>query len=331
MRFANPFWLLLLPVALAAAAWAFREEDRSSAAILHPKESLLKQLCSPQAGRWVRILPRLMQVCAIVLAVLALARPQKVQRQDASLVSGVDILLVLDTSLSMRALDFDPLDRMSAAKNAARDFIGKRTSDRIGILAFAGVPLLACPLTLDYGALLEYLDDVQAGMTQSDGTAIGDALAAAVSHIKDAPAKSKLLILITDGANNTGVVDPLTAAKTAQACGIKVYTIGTGRRGPAMIDVDDPNFGHYRVQIPDELDEELLAKIADETGGRTYRAQNLRELENIYKDIDRLERSQKRLPPIISFQDLHVLLLLPALILWALGLILPRTILMRLP
>jgi Ca-activated chloride channel family protein len=282
-------------------------------------------------GSLVRIVPYALKMLALFLAIAALARPQKVVRQAASLSSGVDILIVLDVSTSMHALDFDPLDRMTAAKNAARSFIKRRLSDRIGVLVFAGVPLLTCPLTLDYGALLDFLEEVQAGMTQTDGTAIGDGIAAAVAHIKDAQAKSKVLILLTDGANNTGVVDPLTAAKTAKTYGIKIYTIGTGRRGPAIVPIDDPQFGRRLVQIPDELDEDMLARIAADTGGRYFRAQNLTELESIYSEIDRLERSEVKLPPIISFTDYYVWLLVPAALLLALAMVLPRTALVRLP
>jgi len=277
VRLESPLWLLLLlPAAAALGASWLRGEGRRSA-LAYPAARLLAPKSSGSGT--VRLVPLALKALALLLCVVALARPQKVLRQAASLSSGVDILLVLDASTSMRALDFDPYDRMTAAKNAARSFIERRVSDRIGVLVFAGVPLLMCPLTLDYGAVLEFLSDVQAGMTQTDGTAIGDGLTAAVGHIKDAQAKSKVLILLTDGSNNTGLVDPLTAAKAAKTYGIKVYTIGTGRRGAAVVPVDDPNYGRRMVQIPDELDEDGLTKIASETGGRYFRAQNLREYE----------------------------------------------------
>ena len=330
VRFESPLLLLLALPALAALAYAWRKGEGRRAALIYPAAKVFEGF---QAGSRsaVRVLPHALKGLALLLSIAALARPQKVIRQAASLSSGVDILLVMDVSTSMRALDFDPLDRMTASKNAARNFIKRRLSDRIGILVFGGVPLLTCPLTVDYGALLDFLDQVEAGMTQTDGTAIGDGIAAAVEHIKDSSAKSKVLVLLTDGANNTGVVDPLTAAKTAKTYGIKAYTIGTARRGPAMVPIDDPQFGRRLVQIPDELDEDLLIRIAAETSGRYFRAQNLTELESIYGEIDRLERSEVKLPPIISFTDYYVWLLVPAVVLLALSMVLTRTALMRLP
>ncbi|MFA6029270.1 MAG: VWA domain-containing protein [Elusimicrobiota bacterium] len=329
MRFADPLALLLIPFALAGALWALHRERLRRAPLAYPGSAALARF-GAAGGVWRR-LPVLLKALALVLMVAALARPQRVFRQEASWTSGVDILLVLDTSLSMRALDFGSQDRMGAAKDAARAFIRRRTSDRIGILVFAGVPLLTCPLTLDYDALLEFLSDVQSGMTESDGTAIGDGIAAAVSHVKDAPAKNKVLILVTDGANNTGVVDPLTAARAAKACGIRIYAIGTGRKGPAMVPVDDPRLGRQLVQIDDELDEGVLESAAAETGGRYYRAQNLMELNNIYGQIDRLEKTERRLPPVVSYHDLHAWLLVPAALLLLAGMALGRTLLMRIP
>jgi Ca-activated chloride channel family protein len=329
MRLENP-WLLLLALPAAAAlcaAWLF-EADR--AAVSFPGTARLPAQAASK-GRWVRGIPLALKALALLLAVAALARPQKVLRQAMSPASGVDIMLVLDTSTSMRALDFDPLDRMGAAKRSARNFVQKRTSDRIGITVFGGIPMLACPLTLDYGALFELLDQLEAGMTQSDGTAIGDGIAAGTAHLKDAASQSKVMILITDGANNTGVVDPLTAAKTAKSFGIKVYAIGAGRKGPAMVPVDDPVFGRRLVQIPDELDEDVLLRIAAETGGRYFRAQSADQLNDVYAEIDRMERSEVRLPPIVSFQDLHAPLLLWAALLLAAEMLLSGTLLMRLP
>lgn len=328
MRLENPYLLLLALPALAAVFFNWMNADKRRAALTYPL-SILKGIALSRSA--VRLLPLGLKTLALLLVVAALARPQKVLRQEAGVSSGVDIMMVLDTSISMRALDFDPLDRMAAAKNAARSFIGRRVSDRIGMVVFAGIPILACPLTLDTGALLEFLDGVESGMTQADGTAVGDGLASGVAHLKDSRAKSKVLILLTDGANNTGTVDPQTAARAAAAYGIKVYTIGTGRRGPALIPVDDPRFGRRVVQIPDELDEDALISVAAQTGGRYYRAETVKQLEAIYAEIDRLEKTDLRLPPILSYTDLHARFLVPAALLLAGGMLLSRTLLMRLP
>ncbi|MDE2293254.1 MAG: VWA domain-containing protein, partial [Elusimicrobia bacterium] len=256
--------------------------------------------------------------------------PQAVRRALAGSTQGIDIMLVLDTSESMRALDFDPLDRITAAKQAAEDFIKRRSSDRIGLVVFAGEPLLACPPTLDYDALLSFLHDVKPGMTDSPGTAIGDGLAAALSHLKDSTAKSKVVVLLTDGASNTGLVDPLTAARAAASLGVKVYTIGTGKRGQAMVPVDTP-FGRQLVPIPDDLDEDVLTKMAEATGGRYFRATNVKELSQIYKEIDALEKTSFERPETVSYADLHWYLLVPAALLLGAELVLGQTLLMRLP
>ncbi len=205
MRLENPYLLLLALPALAAAFYGWKIGEKRRAALRYPLAGF-KGI--PGSRIAVRLFPMALKTSALLLMVLGLARPQKVLRQEAGVSSGVDILLVLDTSISMRALDFDPLDRMAAAKNAAGGFIRRRVSDRIGMVVFAGIPLLACPLTLDTGALLEFLEGVDSGMTQADGTAVGDGLASGVAHIKDSRAKSKVLILLTDGANNRGAVDP---------------------------------------------------------------------------------------------------------------------------
>ena len=328
MRLENPYLLLLALPVLAAAFFAWKIGEERRAALCFPLTSF-KGI--PGSRTAVRLTPMALKTLALLLMVLGLARPQKVLRQEAGVSSGVDILLVLDTSISMRALDFDPLDRMAAAKNAAASFIRRRVSDRIGMVVFAGIPLLACPLTLDTGALLEFLEGVDSGMTQADGTAVGDGLASGVAHIKDSRAKSKVLILLTDGANNTGAVDPRTAARAAAAYGIKVYTIGTGRRGPALIPIDDPRFGRRVVQIPDELDEDSLIAVAAETGGRYFRAESAKQLEAIYAEIDRLEKTELRLPPIVSYTDLHARWLILAALLLAAGMFSSRTLLLRLP
>ncbi|MFH1723519.1 MAG: VWA domain-containing protein [Elusimicrobiota bacterium] len=331
MRLEQPLWLLLLLPALAALGVALREVLGSRASMTFPDASGLRTLTSRASGLWVRWTPTLLKWAVLILAALALARPQTVTRQAVGLAEGIDILLVLDTSTSMQAIDFDPLDRMAAAKNAAREFVRGRASDRIGIVVFGGDPLLTCPLTLDYDALLGFLEDVHPGMTRSNGTAIGDGIAAAVNHLKDSEGRSKVAILLTDGRSNTGLVDPTTAAKTAHTFGIKFYAIGTGKRGEALVPVDDPVFGRRLVSIPDELDEDTLLKVAAETDGKYFRATNLDELKQIYAEIDRLEKTQYERPEIVSFDDLYAYILLPAVFLLGLEMLLTRTWLLRIP
>ena len=330
-RLENHWWLLtLVPAFLAAAAALWRGSDRSPA-FRFPDAGAIARRAGAGSGRAVRWIPAALKLGALVLAALALARPQTVRRERTGAAEGIDIMLVLDTSDSMRALDFDPFDRMTAAKQAARDFVQRRSSDRIGLVVFGGEPLVACPPTLDYEALLGFLEDVKTGMTQSRGTAIGDGLAAAAAHLKESTAKSRIAVLLTDGSNNAGLVDPRTAAKAAKAVGLKVYTIGTAKRGQAVVPVDHPVLGRQMVTIDDELDEAVLNAVAEETGGRYYRATNAKELDEIYSDIDKLEKSAVDRPETISYSDHYHIVLWPAAMLLAAELLLGQTLLVRLP
>lgn len=331
MRLETPLWLLAAFPAVAAALFGLLVVERRRAAMRYPGAADAAGLASAATRFWIRQSPYWLKAAVLLLATAALARPQSVSHHKAGLSEGIDILLVIDASTSMRALDFNPVDRMTAAKNAARDFIRGRLSDRIGILVFGGAPLLTCPLTLDYEALQEFLTRIEPGMTFVDGTAIGDGIAAAVNHLKDEVSESKVIILLTDGRSNTGLLDPLTAAKTAKAYDIKIYAIGTGKRGPAFYPDVHPVFGRRLVQIPDELDEETLLKIASETGGRYFRAQSVTQLKEIYAEIDKLEKHRYDRPEIVTTHDLHGWLLLPAVLLLGFEMLLTQTWLLRLP
>jgi Ca-activated chloride channel family protein len=253
-----------------------------------------------------------------------------VLRQDDGSDQGIDILLVLDTSTSMRALDFDPTNRIQAAKETAKRFIEGRIHDRIGILVFGGAPILTCPLTTDYASLLEFLDATDAGMTDTDGTAIGDAIASAVDHLRTSQAKSKVIILMTDGANNTGLIDPLTSSKMAATFGIKIYAIGTAKRGEAYVPVQT-QFGKTMVKIPDELNEDELLAIANATNGEYFRATNYKELTSIYSEIDKLERSEVNRPPVLAYVDYYQWMLVPAILTLLTMVMLSQTVLLRIP
>ncbi len=329
MRFEHPAWLLAALGALAAGWASLRFLEPRRAAMGFPGAAELAHAAG--SGRWARALGVLLKTGALVLCAVALARPQSSLRRLATLTQGIDILLAMDTSTSMRALDFDPVDRMGAAKETAKRFIEGRTADRIGLVVFGGAPLLGCPLTLDYEALFQTLADIEAGMTGVEGTAIGDGIVAAADHLRSSRSSGKVIILLTDGRNNTGTIDPLTAAKTASALGIKIYTIGTGKRGASVIPIDDPNRGRVLVPIQDDIDEDALAQVAAAAGGRYFRATSLRELAQIYAEIDRLEKSQVQRPPAAQYRDLYPWLLVPALLLLAAEMALSRTLLLRIP
>jgi len=329
MRFEEPLWFIALLPVLAASVLAFGGWHGRRATLRFPGAGKLNG-----APAWKAFIVRgaspLLTTLVLGLMIIALARPQKVKRESAGPTEGIDILLAIDTSTSMKAIDFDPMDRMTAARKAALEFVGKRISDRIGALVFGGDPLLMCPLTLDYDALNSFLDRIFAGMTRSEGTAIGDGLAAAVDHLKDSASDSKVIILLTDGRSNTGLIDPLTAAKTARAFGIKVYTIGTAKRGQAYVP-QDTVFGRRLIPIPDELDEDTLLKIAAETDGKYFRATNADELAEIYGEIDRLEKTEYERPEIVSYSDILFPFLFPAVLLLFGEFLLSRSLLLRLP
>jgi len=325
MHFANPSAFLLVPVIGALIWFRERQSSRFKASLPFPDLSLIEPLPRTWRTRYGHQIIGLVYA-GMVLGVVALARPQAVMKGEASKARGIDIMILLDTSGSMRALDFDPLDRMAAAKGAAKNFIEHRKYDRIGLVAFAGVAMLQCPLTLDYGALLEYLDQVEVGVTTTENTAIGTAIATAVNHLKKSTAKSKIIVLMTDGRNNSGEIDPLTAAKAAAALGIKIYTIGIGIRGQSVIPVQNPVFGRQLVPIEEDIDEPSLNQIAQETGGRYYRATSTQEFDDIYDQIDKLEKSEIAAPPPAEFEDRYRPWLLLAMALLASGSILSATV-----
>jgi Ca-activated chloride channel family protein len=325
MHFSDLIFLLLL-IPLAILIW-WRERDHSAAraTLPYPDVSMTASLPSSWRVRYRKTVPALIYA-GLALAIVALARPQSVLKGEEARARGIDIMICLDTSGSMRALDFDPLDRMAEAKKAAKIFITHRHYDRIGLVAFAGVAILECPLTLDYGALVDFLDQIEVGVTTTENTAIGTAIATACNHLKKSGAKSKVIILVTDGRNNSGEIDPLTAAKAAAALGIKIYAIGVGKRGQSIIPVQD-NFGNtHMLPINEDLDEAALQDIAHSTGGDYFRATSAKEFEEIYSQIDKLEKTDIIGPSAVTFEDNYLGWLVIAMLCLSGGFLLERTV-----
>jgi len=312
VRLLHPWLLLLVIPALAAGAAALLLS--AGAKLSLPSGERLRARAPSLRARAARAAPPVLLALALCLIAAALARPQKTVKFAGGAGEGIDIMLSIDSSLSMKAVDFKPT-RVDAAKATARRFVLGRAQDRIGLTTFGGAPLLLCPPTLDYDALLGRLDELDAGMTRADGTALGDGLASAVARLKDSNAKSKVIILLSDGRANTGVVDPLTAAKAAASYGIKVYAIGVASKGESSMTIDDPRYGRVTVPVTDDLDEELLSEIARLTDGKAYRAQDGGELKNIFAAIDRMEKSKVALPKIAAVGDLNQWPLAAALVL----------------
>ena len=329
MRFANPLFLLLLSI-ISLLIWDyFRHARMREAGIIFSDLSIPKTI-KPGFRVKYRYAPMILRMVAIFIFILALARPQAGQKEEEIITEGIDIMLTLDTSGSMKAEDFSPQNRLDAAKDVLKGFIKSRRNDRIGMVVFSRYSLTQCPLTLDYGTLLELLDKVDIGMIE-DGTAIGMAITNAVNRLRDSNVKTKIIILLTDGVNNAGKIDPLTAAKAAKALGIKIYTIGAGKPGGAMYPVEDPIFGKRYVHMDTEIDETLLKNIADETGGLYFRAKDKEGLEEIYNTIGKLEKTKIETKEYANYTELAGFFMLPGFLLLIMEIIFANTLFMKIP
>ncbi len=296
-RFADPYFLLLLPL-LPLVAWYASWVRRSrSGALRFSDLSRFKKIRPSRSLTW-RHSVRLLRLLALALLIVAMARPQSRESVlENNYTEGVDILIALDCSGSMSAMDLDyqKRTRLDVAKEVTDDFIKKRNSDRIGLVVFAGDAYTQCPMTLDYGVLLEILKSVSIGMdgTIPDGTAIGLATARCLKRLENSQTKSKVVILLTDGENNAGNIDPLQAANIAKIQNVKIYTIGTGSTsGMAPYLVSSPLFGEIFQPQPVKIDEETLEEMATLTGGQYFRASDQQDLRNIFDEIDKLEKTE---------------------------------------
>jgi Ca-activated chloride channel family protein len=330
-RFLQPEWFwafALLPLVLM-----WRGRRGPVAAIEYSNVGLAREVARASRSR-IGALLWLLPIVAGGLMIVGLARPQRIQSRTEVTANGIDILLALDVSGSMQALDFEVnrqrLNRIQVVKSVVAKFIEERPDDRIGIVAFAGSPYLVSPVTLDHGWLEQNLERVNVGATD-DGTAIGSALAASVNHLRTTAGKSKVVILLTDGMNNTGKISPLAAAEAAKALGVKIYTIGVGVRGKAPIPVHD-EAGHVHVIMADvDVDERTLAAVAELTGGKFYRATDTDSLRRIYEEINGFEKSAQTVQRFEHIDELYRWALTPALALLGLGFALQHTRFRRLP
>ncbi len=330
MRFANPLFLTLLLI-VPVLIWLYmNREKKQKPSIRFSSLDIINSIKPADKGIEKHFLFTA-RVIVIILLLLAFSRPQAGQKGEEVLTKGIDIMLILDTSTSMKAEDFKPKNRLEAAKLVVRDFVKGRKNDRIGIIVFSALSFTQCPLTLDYGAVLDFLKEIKIGITNTDGTAIGTAIANAVNRLKDSKAKSKVIILLTDGRNNRGEIDPLTAAKVAQAMGIKIYAIGAGKPGGARIKVDDPVFGPRYVKIDADLDEETLSSIAEATGGLYFRATSQGSLKNIYKKIDQMEKTEIKIKEYTNYSELFLWFLIPAFLVFSLEILVKNTLLRKIP
>jgi Ca-activated chloride channel family protein len=300
-KFANPafLWLLLCIPALGYYLWWRRR--KMSIDLQFSSLNIFKKIPVTLRER-LRNVPVSLRMLAIAAFIIALARPQSVSDKQNISTEGIDIVLELDISGSMLAEDFDP-NRIEAAKQVASEFIDGRMNDRIGLVVFSGESFTQCPLTTDYPVLKNLLREVKNGMI-ADGTAIGLAIANGVNRLKESKTKSKVMILLTDGVNNRGEIDPVTAARIAATYGIRIYTVGVGAHGEAPYPMQTP-LGIRRQMIPVDLDEKGLTQVADMTGGKYYRATDNRKLKAIYKEIDQLERTKIEVTAYKKYSELY--------------------------
>ena len=329
MEFASPkiLWFLLLLVPLVAY-YIYRTRQGGAAVTVSTTSSVKR---APKSWRYyLRHIPFILRCIALTLIVIAMARPQTAEHNSKTNSEGIDIVLAVDSSTSMLAKDFEP-DRLSVAKEVGAEFIADRTGDRIGIVVFAGESFTQSPLTTDQSSLQTMIGRIRSGIIE-DGTAIGNGLATSINRLRESDAKSKVIILLTDGVNNRGEISPLTAAQIAKEMGIKVYTIGVGKQGTAPYPVFDERGREVDVvNMKVEIDEKTLKQIAELTGGEYFRATNKQTLEAIYDNINTLEKSQVEIENYTIHHEEYLIFVLWALTALFLEFIIDRIVLKRIP
>ena len=331
IRFLQPEWLWALTALPLVVLWKGRRGPVAAAE--YSDISLAKDIARRTRSR-IGAIAGLLPIIAAALMIVGVARPQRTHSRTEVTANGIDIVLGLDVSGSMQALDFSVdnhrVNRIAVVKSVVSRFIDARPDDRIALIAFAGTPYLVSPLTLDHDWLLQNLERINVGIGD-DGTAIGSAIAAAVNHLRSTTAKSKVVILLTDGVNNSGKISPLAAAEAARALGVKVYTIGVGVRGKAPIPVRDQAGRIHVIMATVDVDEKTLQAVASETGGLFYRATDTDSLRKIYEQINRYETSAQTVQKFEHVDELYRWALFPAIGLLGLGVILQLTRFRRLP
>jgi Ca-activated chloride channel homolog len=331
IRFLQPEWFWAFTLLPLVILWRGRRGP--VAAVEYSDVSLAREVARRTRSRIGGIV-WLLPIVAAALMIVGLARPQRTHSRTEVTANGIDIVLGLDISGSMQALDFTVdnyrVNRIAVVKSVVSRFIDERPDDRIALIAFAAAPYIVSPLTLDHDWLQQNLERVNVGIGD-DGTAIGSAIAAAVNHLRTTTAKSKVVILLTDGVNNSGKISPLAAAEAARALGVKVYTIGVGVRGKAPIPVRDEKGNIHVVMANVDVDEKTLQAVANETGGQFYRATDTDSLQKIYEQINRFEKTAQTVQKFEHVEELYRWPLFPALGLLAIGMLLQQTMFRRLP
>ncbi|MBI4870157.1 MAG: VWA domain-containing protein [Candidatus Riflebacteria bacterium] len=341
-EFARPDLLLLAAaVILPTVLWHHLSADRRRRGTVRFSEVGRLKASLSGASFYLRHLLAILRLAALALAILALGRPRLSQSIEELLTRGIDIVLCMDLSGSMLAEDMEPDNRVTAAKKVAEEFIRGRRSDRIGLVVFAGRAYTMCPLTTDYSVLLSLLEKADPSLMREDGTAIGMGLSTALNRLRETGAPSRIVVLVTDGRNNKGKIEPATAAEMAKALGIKVYAVGVGGHGRARVPVLDPKTGKAMVDpfsgqrmygyTDEDLNEEMLRDVASSTGGVYFRATATSALQAVFSEIDRMEKSDVKTREYHRYTELFIFFLTPALLLLILEAVLASTRLRRIP
>ncbi|NUM81873.1 VWA domain-containing protein [bacterium] len=326
-EWANPYFLLLLVT--IPATWFWNRKKKNMSAIQYSHIGWFGAARPSFRQKAAALLPWLKWV-ALALVVFALARPRTKDAQSKVTAEGIDIILAIDISRSMLIEDMGKANRLEAAKEVAERFVAGRETDRVGLVVFAGKSFTQCPLTVDYSILTSLIRQVDIGMIE-DGTAIGMGLVNSINRLRESKVKSKVIILLTDGQNNRGEIDPITAAQIAKALGIRVYTVGAGKDGVARIPVDDPFFGRQYVTAEVKIDEETLRTIAETTGGQYFRATSQKMLEDIYDQIGQLEKTRIEVKTYLRYHEWYPYFVIPALIILIVYFVLSNTVFMKIP
>ena len=332
MTFANSAYLLLMLLVIPCIAWYVLRGNKRRATLSVPTTSMYSGMRKSWKCYLIHV-PFILEMISLVLLSLILARPQTTDRWQDTEIEGIDIMMCVDVSTSMLAEDLKP-NRIEAAKQVASEFINGRPNDNIGLTIFAGEAFTQCPMTVDHAVLLNMFQNVSSDIAANgiieDGTAIGMGLANATSRLKDSQAKSKVIILLTDGSNNRGEISPMTAAEMAKSFGIRVYTVGVGTNGTAPYPVQGA-FGKQYVNVAVEIDENVLRQIAQTAGGQYYRATSNSKLKEVYEEIDKLERTKLQVKEFSKNQEEYQPLALALLLCLLLSILLKQTVLRTIP
>ena len=328
MIFDDPYFLILLIIVPILIFLYIKERISRRGFVTYSDLTVVNKLAPSWKQRFKHLLFS-MRMITLSFAVIALARPQSPFTEEEITTEGIDIILAIDVSSSMKAVDFQPSNRLEAAKIVSADFVNGRVHDRLGMVVFAGRSYTQCPLTLDYGIVHSFLESIHIGMVE-DGTAIGMAITTAVNRLRNSDAESKVVILLTDGRNNRGELDPITASQIAKTMNIKIYTIGMGKEGTVMYPLDDPIRGQRLIPIQ-SIDEEILQQIANNTGGSYFRATDEKKLEEIFNQIDEMEKTEIQVTEYTQYTELFEWFAIPVFALLVLEIVLSQTVFRKIP